>query len=114
MSQRLGDRGFRKIEANVCVRTKYAAGKMQRPTGMLAAHVGDILFSGSPVCLGETDATLGALRSGTTARLMPNRPIASLCIRVEETADRGARLAQSHYIAEVGKMDVIDYITEKG
>ena len=83
--------------------------------GTITVHVDDILFTGSPKFLRETEEILRTFRAGETEILLfLNRAIIFLGVKMELMADHSILLSQTHYIAEMPKMEASDYVNEQG
>ena len=113
-SQRLRDRGIRQLKSDVCAFTKHTTGGSSMLQGMIAVHVGDILFVGSPQFMQQTESILRTFRAGTTELLTPDKPIAFLGIKLERSEDMSVWISQTHYIDDMPKMNLSDCLSDHG
>ena len=106
----LREAGYRQLKTDVCLFTRTL--KEGKIDGVFAAHVDDILFTGSPSFLRGAERIITAFRAGDAETLQPGKPVISLGLKLEIDLNHISSLSQRHYVAELSKIDTNEYVKQ--
>ena len=97
------------LKSDVCMFTKYdCRGSL---SAFVVCRVGDILFTGTDVELGNVEKALRTFRAGKTAHLALGTPIVYTGLLLELFSDGALTLSQTQYDLDPKKISIEDHIS---
>ena len=110
LSKRLREHGFIQMKTDVCIYSKRDShGEL---TGILVAHVDDLLYCGTPTFRKEAYQAITTFRTGELETLTKTSPIIFTGMLLELDSPTSILLSQQMYAEELPTMEISEYIQE--